>query len=560
MKTLHLSIIVGVAISIMVTVPYVILTTPHSTGPIGAVTPDLNAMKSVSTIIIPKDSEDQSSGKNYQPDRFVVILGVNNTVRWINEADVGNTVVADNYDDPGFANATKSESEGYTHLKLTNFLNPGKSFTYTFTKIGYFGFHGEPHPWLHGMVLVLPEHPVNLTQTVSLNDSQALGPCVIFALSCPRGPHIFTAQKFGSDIYIEKLTINGADHYAVVNPEDYCVYPNGYSKSCTNPVDLALLRLAGVDTQVPQEDINISIKGLASSYPVGKPIDFGIEINGYGHCESPSVLLIHDGVIVWQSKTAWVSCAYTNSQIDEKYTIRDFGGPFYLNQSGTYTVHVGYRSNSTEARFHVISYMENQTGGYTKYADAYGLSENDCGQFYMVPEDNHIFEVYPVLILQQNSTGCAKLTFTINYKYDDNRNGAVWPEMVRFGDTLRIGKYSYTTTGYSFGVSSIDTTSTFKIKSIPDVVDLAKYPVGSQFTVTLVIQPLPNATGFYDYSIEEVPCDAYPLAVGYSQDQVNSSDFSKGMVLMHNHSCFNAPYVISAVRVSGMDFKQIKFQ
>jgi len=91
------------------------------------------------------------------------------------------------------------------------------------------------------------------------------------------------------------------------------------------------------------------------------------------------------------------------------------------------------------------------------------------------------------------------------------------------------------------------------------VVDLAKYPVGSQFTITLIIQPLQNATGFYDYSIEEIPCDSYPLAVGYNPDQVNSTDFSKGMIGMHNHSCFNMPYEISSVQVSGMDFKQIKF-
>lgn len=131
--------------------------------------------------------------------------------------------------------------------------------------------------------------------------------------------------------------------------------------------------------------------------------------------------------------------------------------------------------------------------------------------------------------------------------------------MLNFTDLFHIGKYNYTTHGNSFGVSSIDTMQMFKIESIPEVVDLAKYPVGSQFAVILVIQPLQNATGFYDYSIEEIPCNSYPLAVGYSPDQVNSSDFSKGMVTTHNHSCFNGPYLISSVQVSGIDFKQIKF-
>ena len=187
------------------------------------------------------------------------------------------------------------------------------------------------------------------------------------------------------------------------------------------------------------------------------------------------------------------------------------------------------------------------------------LSEKNCGQFYTVPEDNHFLDVYPILVLPQNSTGCAKLTYTINYMYNDNRGGFAWPQMLNFTDLFHISKYHYTTNGNMYGVSSTDTTQMFKIKSIPEVIDLAKYPVGSQFTVTLVIQPLPNATGFYDNAIEEIPCDAYPLAVGYSLDQVNSSDFSKGMIMMHNHSCVNGPYKISSVQVSGMDFKLIKF-
>lgn len=188
-------------------------------------------------------------------------------------------------------------------------------------------------------------------------------------------------------------------------------------------------------------------------------------------------------------------------------------------------------------------------------------SENNCGQFYTVPEDNHFLEVYPVLVLQKNSTTCAKLTYTINYMYNDNRTGSVWPQMLNFGERLHIGKYVYVSHGDEFSMSSgKDYTNSFQIVTIPETVDLSKYPVGSQFTVTLVIHTLPNATGFYDSSIEEVPCDSYPLAVGFSLDQVNSSDFSQGMGTMHSHSCFNGPYKISSVRVSGMDFKQIKFQ
>lgn len=189
------------------------------------------------------------------------------------------------------------------------------------------------------------------------------------------------------------------------------------------------------------------------------------------------------------------------------------------------------------------------------------LSENDCGQFYTVPKDNHFhsLEVYPVLVLQQNSIGCAKITYTVHSKYNDTRS--IWPQMVHFGDMLEIGEYKYASSGNMFSITQGKVyTHSFQIVAIPETIDLAKYPVDSQFTVTLIIRPLSNATGFYDYFLEEMPCDAYPLAVGYSLDQVNSSDFSKGMITMHNHSCFNAPDAISLVQVSGMDFKQIQFQ
>ncbi|MGI0060933.1 MAG: hypothetical protein ACREBA_00600 [Nitrosotalea sp.] len=111
--------------------------------------------------------------------------------------------------------------------------------------------------------------------------------------------------------------------------------------------------------------------------------------------------------------------------------------------------------------------------------NTYDLSEKDCGQFYTVPNDNHYFETYPVLILKQNSIGCAKLTFTINYKYNDNRSSSPWPQMALLGDTFHIGKYIYTSNGNTFGVSSRDAIGFFETRSIPNAIDLSKYQVGS---------------------------------------------------------------------------------
>ncbi|MGI0074130.1 MAG: cupredoxin domain-containing protein [Nitrosotalea sp.] len=251
MKTLYLSkfaifMIAVIIFALGILIPWVIVPSLYPTGSILVPVQNKTPLQ-ISTVIIPKYSEDQSAGKNYEPSHLVVVLGINNTVRWINEADIGNTVAANNYDDPDFWNATTFPHGGI--------ITPGDSFNYTFTKIGRFGFHGEPHPWLQGWVTVLPQSSENATQTVVLNSTQIVSPCEIFQVPCPNNP-IFTAQKFGSNIYIEKMTINGIDHYAVVNPEGYCVYPDSNSQSCTNADDLAMLRLVGVNVSIPQEITN----------------------------------------------------------------------------------------------------------------------------------------------------------------------------------------------------------------------------------------------------------------------------------------------------------------
>ncbi len=188
----------------------------------------------------------------------------------------------------------------------------------------------------------------------------------------------------------------------------------------------------------------------------------------------------------------------------------------------------------------------------------HGLSENDCGNFYTVPENKHDFTTIPVLILKQNSTGCAKITFTIDHMYDDTRFSTTWPQMATIGDTFHVGKYNYTTNGNQYSTASHDAANSFHTLAVPSVVDLSKYPVGSNFTIIYVIKPLANATGFYDYSIPRLTCNAYPLAVGYSRDQVNSSDFSKGLEGMLVHSCFNFPYKFTAVEIAGMNYTEMK--
>ena len=74
------------------------------------------------------------------PKTVHVILGINNTVTWINNDDTTHSVT------PDHRNEFFSGSQGV--------MKPGDRFTYTFTKEGVYDYHGQPGSWLTGTVIV----------------------------------------------------------------------------------------------------------------------------------------------------------------------------------------------------------------------------------------------------------------------------------------------------------------------------------------------------------------------------------------------------------------------
>jgi len=91
-------------------------------------------------VIIPLGSHDPELKKNYTPNTLTVMIGINNTIRWIQQDEVPSTVVSDNeYDGAGFIS---------THLL------PGDTWSHTFTKPGTYGYHSVPHPWKTGTIIV----------------------------------------------------------------------------------------------------------------------------------------------------------------------------------------------------------------------------------------------------------------------------------------------------------------------------------------------------------------------------------------------------------------------
>jgi copper-containing nitrite reductase len=71
----------------------------------------------------------------YSPQTITVVIGVNNTVSWINNDNAPHTVTDTGIFDSGI-------------------IQPGQSWTYAFTTPGTYQYHCSIHPWMTGTVIV----------------------------------------------------------------------------------------------------------------------------------------------------------------------------------------------------------------------------------------------------------------------------------------------------------------------------------------------------------------------------------------------------------------------
>ncbi|MEO9363673.1 MAG: hypothetical protein ABI348_07215 [Nitrososphaera sp.] len=125
----------------------------------------------VSSVTIPEGASSVASGKNFEPSVIKVVIGTNNTVRWINNERATVSIIDDGFGvDPNFTAATPSPffaSGGQQHQK--NLLASGESFEFTFIRPGVKHYHSEPYPWMRGTVIVLPP-----SQSMSMMDNAEL--------------------------------------------------------------------------------------------------------------------------------------------------------------------------------------------------------------------------------------------------------------------------------------------------------------------------------------------------------------------------------------------------
>jgi plastocyanin len=105
---------------------------------------DLTMSSLESTVIIPTNSSDTRYGFDFTPSIVKVVIGTNNTVRWINLDSVANDITSN----------TGSFESGL--------IESGDAWTHTFDKTGTYVYHSAVHPWLRGTVIVTTNPLANL--------------------------------------------------------------------------------------------------------------------------------------------------------------------------------------------------------------------------------------------------------------------------------------------------------------------------------------------------------------------------------------------------------------
>lgn len=129
------SMMIGIAVVLVIVVAVILGTTGKKS--------DSSSTKSStasSTPAVPDaTATDAVAINNFAFGPKAVTVKVGMTVTWTNNDDVGHTVTADQES----AEAPSSKT-----------FNKGETYSFKFTKAGTYTYHCQPHPYMHGTVVV----------------------------------------------------------------------------------------------------------------------------------------------------------------------------------------------------------------------------------------------------------------------------------------------------------------------------------------------------------------------------------------------------------------------
>ena len=138
-----MAFVVSVAISIAY---YQFVYIPQATAT--PVVPEevLNPAESVE-ISISVGSSQPSQTENFVPKQVEGSLGQSNKFVWTNHDSVPHSVTSDSdYEDP--------VNGAFNSMDTIGLVPPNEKYEFTFTEVGEYPYHCEPHPWMTGKVTV----------------------------------------------------------------------------------------------------------------------------------------------------------------------------------------------------------------------------------------------------------------------------------------------------------------------------------------------------------------------------------------------------------------------
>jgi plastocyanin len=101
-------------------------------------------------VTIVEGSSNESNGNFFMPKNVRTTIGIDNRVVWKNTDGVPHTVTTDD----GYVDRINGKFDTLANSE-NPFVMPGEEFSFTFTKVGVYPYHCEPHPWMQGEIEVI---------------------------------------------------------------------------------------------------------------------------------------------------------------------------------------------------------------------------------------------------------------------------------------------------------------------------------------------------------------------------------------------------------------------
>jgi plastocyanin len=90
-----------------------------------------------------------TNGQFFVPKEARGTIGLSNKVVWTNDDVTGHTVTSDN----GYVDKINGDFDSIK--QLGSVIAPGQTFEFTFTEVGDYPYHCEPHPHMQGTVKIV---------------------------------------------------------------------------------------------------------------------------------------------------------------------------------------------------------------------------------------------------------------------------------------------------------------------------------------------------------------------------------------------------------------------